>query len=196
MRNFRYDSSYIKDTLTEKLTTIPYVNTSYSSTLDSTSLKSNQKCSSINKCNENFLVPNAVLLEIYNNSLIIENNNVIPFNIEKINTDKKNLIFHLCNNTLTLLQPGLYIFDWWIGIEGSNSFKQLKIDIETTNSCGKKNLFPTTLPVIITGLFYGQGLIQTNEAIRVRLVNSSDASISLSNYTEMQGSLKIIAFYN
>ncbi|MGL5381680.1 hypothetical protein [Clostridium sp.] len=200
MSNFKPYYGYVKYYYKEKFNKIKYVNSSYPSILDSKSLEGKSNCRSINshnnKCHEKCLIPTGILLEIYNNSLILENNQAIPFNLEKVNTDKRNLIFDAYNNTLILVRPGLYVFDWWIGVEGSNSNRQLKIDIETTNSRGKKDSFPTTHPIIITGLFYGQGLVTTNEPLSVRLINSSNASMSLSNHTDMQGSLKVVAFYS
>lgn len=148
-------------------------------------------CNNCTKC----LSSNGILLEICNSSLNISPSEPIPFNREHTNTDTKNMVYNFDTNTIYLNTPGLYTFDWWLGIEGFDNIGQISISLELTYSNGITESLKTTYPVIITGMAYGQNLIKTSCKVKIRMLNSSPGSICLCNHTDMQGSLRIVGHY-
>lgn len=136
-----------------------------------------------------------ILLELRDSKIVIPPQQTIPFHYVVLNTDLDNIQFDNSTDVITLEKPGLYSFDWWIGIEGSDAGGQIKIQLEVSTSDSTISTYTSTYPMIISGLVSGQYLLDTDTPVKVRLLNASKGRISFTNYTDMQGTLKIVASY-
>ncbi|MGL5381681.1 hypothetical protein [Clostridium sp.] len=125
----------------------------------------------------------------------INKNSAIPLNFLRLNTDYENMIYNSSTSSVKFLKPGLYAFDWWLAIEGSNATGPIIISLEIVDFYGNVSYRDSSYPMIMSGLVYGHNLIVTSTESEVRLINNSAGSIKLSEYTPVQSNIRVLANY-